>query len=79
MYGGRDYNPPPPFFSSPMNSSPEAKNFLMLQKLRLFLNSEIAFHVQTYPDSQHELTLIQIAKQLRECCFQMVMDPGKTH
>ena len=29
-------------------------------------------------NSSPELTLIQIAKQLGECCFQMGMAPGRT-
>ena len=63
-----------------LNSSPEAKQRSDAAKAHAFSEfKKRAFHVQTYPDSKHELTSIQIAKQLEECFFQMAMAPGKTH
>ena len=62
-----------------MNSSPEAKKCSDAAKAHAFSEFKKRFPKQTYPNSKHELTLIQIEKQLGECCFKMAMVHGKTH
>ena len=62
-----------------INSSPEAKKRFDAAKAHAF--SEFRKHFPRADVSKFiaRVDLIQIAKQLGECCFQMGMGRGKTH